>query len=269
MSLRSLLRALPPRLRERIYYGWFHGHYAPWRRFYEAAPLALSPDVSMYDLVPGDAISGSIAFTGFYELELTEKFVRHVRPGGLLVDVGANMGYFSLLWAGLCDEARVIAFEAAPRNVELFRRNVARNHFDDRVTLIAKAVGDEAGEAMFEIGPSDQTGWGGLSTDTATERVAVPVTSLDDELPNEQISVLKIDVEGAEALVLRGCERLLREQRVATLFVEENPIRMQEHGVEPGEIQRILRRFGYETRAFPNGWMAQPASAAAALRSAA
>src|SRR4051794_1788289 len=112
MALRPLLRALPPRLRERVYYGWFHRHYARWRRLYEAAPLAFCPNVSMYDLVPGDAISGSIAFTGFYELELSEQLVRRARTGGLLIDVGANMGYFSLLWAGLSETTRVIAFEA-------------------------------------------------------------------------------------------------------------------------------------------------------------
>ncbi len=212
----------------------------------------------MYNLVPGDAISGSIAFTGFYELNLTQRIVEHAAKGGLLVDVGANMGYFSLLWAGLNRSARVLAFEAAPRNIELFQANVSENQFGDRVSLIPKAAGARPGTAMFEIWPGEETGWGGFSDDPAVPRISVPVVCLDDELPEGRISVLKIDVEGADALVLQGAERLLRDRRIDTIYFEENLPRMQAHGLAAGDIQRLLQGFGYECQFFGDGWVAFP-----------
>ncbi len=117
----------------------------------------------MHDLIPGDEISGSIAFMGFYEWTLTKKIAECAAGGGLFVDVGANMGYFALLWVGLSRSGRVVAFEASPRNVSLLLNNIRQNLCEDRVTVIAKAAGDRDGPVRFDTGPVEQSGWGGLA----------------------------------------------------------------------------------------------------------
>ncbi len=112
------------------------------------------------ELVPGDHISNSIAFLGYYELELSRKIISLAKEGGLLVDVGANLGYFSLLWAAGNPKNRCIAFEASPRNVSIIERNIKRNHFENQITLIPKAASKDSGWMPFDLGPEEQTGWG-------------------------------------------------------------------------------------------------------------
>ena len=70
-----------------------------------------------------------------YELELTRRLCDLARRGGTFVDVGANLGYFSLLWAAQNPGNRCVAFEASPRNLDLLRRNVARNSLGGRVEV--------------------------------------------------------------------------------------------------------------------------------------
>ena len=124
MSRPFVLRLLPESFRESAYYRLFHTKHDSYRSLFERASLTLAPTIAMFDLVVGDVISGNIAFTGAYEFSLSHRVADLARDGGALVDVGANMGYFSLLWAGQNSNARAIAFEASPRNVELFRTNV-------------------------------------------------------------------------------------------------------------------------------------------------
>jgi FkbM family methyltransferase len=217
----------------------------------------------MYDLVPGDLISGCIAFNGFYDLDLTHRLANHAQDGGLLVDVGANMGYFSLLWAGLGRSAEAISIEPAPRNVALLRNNILRNRLESRVVVIEKAAGESSGPASFDVGPEDQTGWGGLRQDECPRALTVPLTRLDVELEGRNIAVLKIDVEGADTLVLRGCRGLLRERRIRRIYFEENPERMSRLGIRSGDGAAFLGEVGYKCRPLKKGrvtdWIAEPA----------
>jgi FkbM family methyltransferase len=198
-------------------------------------------------LEPGDEIHDSIAYTGLYEMKLTRRFLRHARTSGLLVDVGANYGYFALLWAAANSSNRVIAFEASPRNVPGLRRNVEENRFADRIRVEACAASQHAGEIAFDLGPAQQTGWGGAAASHGVNTVRVPAVRLDDVLADEaRIDVLKIDVEGAEAWVLAGADRLLREQRVRQIYFETNKPRLSALGLEIDASEKILRAAGYE-----------------------
>ncbi len=255
-----LFHILPNRLKQWLYFRYFHTRHSEWPELFAAAPLALCPRVSMFDLMPGDVISGMIAFNGFYEWELTQRIAAHARgEGGLFVDVGANMGYFSLLWAG-CGSGKVVAFEAAPRNIRLFENNVERNGLRDRIALVAKAAGNRSGTVTFEAGPVEQTGWGGIAAAESATAITVPMVRLDEELPDAKIDVLKIDVEGADTWVLFGCEALLKARKIDTIYFEQQPSRMERLGIGPGEAQHFLEKLGYQCRALsPDGieWMAQ------------
>jgi FkbM family methyltransferase len=256
-----LSRLLPDHLKLSLYYRYYHTRHSQWRRLFEVAPLALSPHVAMYGLLPGDVISGNIAFNGFYELALSQHIVKLAQKGNLFVDVGANMGYFSLLWAGANSSGHVIAFEAVPRNVTLIENNLSQNRLSDRVTVVPKAAGKQSGTIAFDIGPAEQTGWGGISSAASSSTIDVPVVRLDQELPDARIDVLKIDVEGADTWVLFGCEALLRRKRVGTIFFEENRGRMEKLGIAPGEAQTFLRNHDYACVPFGDddgSWTAYP-----------
>ena len=244
---------------------YYHARAGRWRELFEGAPLAHAPGVTM-DLVPGDVISSGIAFTGFWELHLSRVLAELAKQGGLMVDVGANLGYFSLLWAASNPANRCLSFEASPRNIRLLRGNVARNGFEQRIEIVPLAAGREAGQLFFDAGPDDQTGWGGFAESTAPGAIAIDVVRVDEIVPRDaRIRLLKIDIEGADTWALMGCERLLREKRVEHIWFEQNRPRMRNLGIADGEAQAWLAERGY--RASPRSdatkdvvdWIAEPA----------
>ena len=256
-----ILRFVTQRARQSIASRIYLSQHNKWLHLYEIAELALCPRISMHDLIPGDIILGNIAFNGFYELELSREIVSLSREGNLFVDVGANMGYFSLLWAGINPRGRVIAFEAAPRNIKLVTHNIEQNGLADRITLVPKAAGHKTGTVHFNTGPIDQTGWGGISNDTSPNNVEVPLIRLDEELPDSMIDVLKVDVEGADTWVLYGCEQLLKKRQIRKIFFEQNDTRMAELGIGANEARDFLASVGYTCISFGKGggeWVAYP-----------
>ncbi|MEK6542454.1 MAG: FkbM family methyltransferase [Pseudomonadota bacterium] len=244
-----ILRWLPKHLRSIAYSRFFSKRHAHWLRLFDSAPLTYAVGIRMHGLIPGDIISGHIAFNGYYELQLTREITQIAARGGLLVDVGANMGYFSFLWAAASQDNRIIALEASPKVADILRNNIEINGLSDRITLFEKAALDCAGTVKFDVGPSSQTGWGGVAPD-GSQGIEVEAVRLDALLKGQDIAVLKIDVEGADELVLRGCEELLRTGRIAVIFFEENALRKQDLGIKSDDINKWLADFGYNVRPF-------------------
>jgi FkbM family methyltransferase len=154
------------------------------------------------------ASGGKVArvLAGTYEREQTRCFEERLQPGWTLFDVGAHVGYYTLLGAALVGRAgRVISFEPNARNNRFLRRHVAMNGLQ-QVSIEGAAVSDRAGVARFEAGSGSGTGH--LAEHGGTE---VPTVRLDDYCRefDLQPQAVKIDVEGAELKVLRGAESLL------------------------------------------------------------
>jgi FkbM family methyltransferase len=215
-------------------------------------------------LVPGDIISDCIAFTGVYEPAQTRRLLDLANRGGTLVEVGANLGYFTLLWTAAASANDVTAFEASPRNISLLGRNIEENGFRSRIRLAPVAAGRTAGTLPFDPGPVDQTGWGGLAPATESA-ISVAVVRVDEIVSSsDPIALLKVDVEGADAWVLEGCDKLLRSQLVREVWFEQNRPRMQALGIDPSAAQDYLHSVGYTCTPStdPDGsvvdWMAVP-----------
>jgi FkbM family methyltransferase len=200
----------------------------------------------MEALRQSDSMHRQIAWLGFYELNLSRKIVGLARAGGILVDVGANAGYFTCLWAGLGGSNRVYAFEPSPDVCSMLRRNIDVNGVQDRVKVFDLALGYESGTAMFDPCSEKESGWGGLVTRTSPDVLLVNVHRLDEMLSADiVVDVLKIDTEGADTWVLFGAERLLRAKRIKHVFFERNESRMSQLGIKPGEAERFLSDCGY------------------------
>ncbi len=239
-----IMRHCPPRWREGIYYRVFQSRAPGFPTLYREAPLEYGRNAFMWNLIPGDIISGCVAFTGLYEWHLTQRIVELVKGGAArFIDVGANMGYFSVLWASLNPASKVTSFEPVGRNVELLTGNRDGNRLGDRIEIIGKAVSDSDGELTFDAGPPDQTGWGGIST---AGSLIIPCVRLDDVIGDEPVDLMKVDVEGAEALVLRGAGRLLSRGIIRRIVFEYNPERAAEH--EASNARSIVERHGYRCR---------------------
>ena len=170
--------------------------------------------------MPGDDISDVIAATGVWEPELSERLIELSREGGTLVEVGANIGYFTVLWAAQGPGSRVIAVEPSWRNLELRGWNITRYGLLSRVDLRPIAAGRALEIAHFTPGPAERTGWGGIANDGRAGTVTVVVAPLDGLLPRyRDIAVLKIVVQGADTLVPEGWRRLLETRRIGRVFV--------------------------------------------------
>jgi FkbM family methyltransferase len=247
---RLIRRVRPLWLREKLFWNCGIWRSQVSEALFEDARLAFAPGVRLA-LKPSDIGHKQIAVLGYMERSLSVLMVELAAAGGLLVDVGANYGYFTCLWAGVKKANRVLAFEASPRNLGALRHNVERNGFRSRITVVPDAAGRAPGRMSFSLGPEKETGWGGLSTEKGADTVEVEVVTLDDYCAQAGISsiaVLKIDTEGAESWVLQGAAGLLRAKAIKHIFFEENPDRMQRLGIQPGEAGRLLEACGYSVK---------------------
>ncbi len=161
---------------------------------------------------------GSIAF-GDLESSVQEAMVRHLEPGAVMYDIGANIGFFSLLGARLTgpEPGHVYAFEPAPVNAEAIRVNAERNEFRN-ITVIAKAVGERSGRVRLQL--VDDAAWSKLEaygahplTEDILEVEQVAIDELLDAGEVRPPGLVKIDVEGAELAVLEGMRRTLAAHR--------------------------------------------------------
>jgi FkbM family methyltransferase len=245
-----LMRSLPPALRMRVWSRLYAGRHGDFVNLYDAAPLHYAPAARLR-LVPGDVISDSIAFTGVYEHRLTRRIARLAKEGGTMIEVGANLGYFSVLWLSLNEDNRLYAFEASPPNVQRLRANLERNGVASRATVLPVAAGAERGRMHFDPGPADQTGWGGLTGISSERTQEVEVVRVDEAVPHEvPYSILKIDTEGADPWVLQGASRLLYAGQVREIWFEENKGRMQALGAEIEPTRALLLDAGFSLKMF-------------------
>jgi len=234
----------PLALRQSLYFRLLSSHFS-WPKGCVRCQLEFAP-VVMEALRQSDSMHRQIAWLGFYELNLSRKIVSLARTGGILVDVGANIGYFTCLWTGLGTNNLVYAFEPSPDVCSMLRRNIEVNALQDRVKAFEFALGHESGTAMFDPCSEQESGWGGLMTKTSPNAFLVNVRRLDEMLSADvTVDVLKIDTEGADTWVLFGAERLLRAKQIKHVFFERNESRMAQLGIKPGEAERFLSDCGY------------------------
>ncbi|MFZ4767122.1 MAG: FkbM family methyltransferase, partial [Roseimicrobium sp.] len=210
------------------------------------AALKFAPGAQMR-LNPTDVAHSRLAWLGVYEDALSDAIVSLARQvGGKLLDVGANYGYFSLLWCSARPENSAIAIEASPRNLAALRDNVNRNGLSDRITVCDWAASNITGSVSFELGPLEQTGWGGIAaTSESSTSVTVPCFRLDERFSADDFTVVKIDCEGADPLVIEGASGLWQGTEVQHVFYEENTYRMAQLGLTPGSAKLQLERFGF------------------------
>ena len=191
---------------------------------------------------------------GTYETDLQTAVRSWVKPGILAYDVGANIGYNTLLLARAVGEgAAVVAFEALPANVMRLRQNLALNPEGSRVQVVPAAVMDRGGEVQFLVGPSDDMGKAAGSAGRLAgyvQEVTVPAISLDDFVyvqGNPPPQAVKMDIEGGEVLALPGMRRVLKQAHPVIL--------LELHGPESAKVAwDELGAAGYRLRRMAPGY---------------
>ncbi|MCA1703376.1 MAG: FkbM family methyltransferase [Actinobacteria bacterium] len=179
---------------------------------------------------------------GTIEPEVQRALVAHLSAGDVFYDVGANLGFFSLLGARMVGPGGAIhAFEPVAENTAALRRSAQHNGFDS-ITVHELAVADESGPRKLLL--LDDASWarldGGKPLKEPTTERSVDAVALDDLVADGSAApptVVKIDVEGGEVAVLRGMTQILERYR-PTLILEL-------HGSQAAPVPELLKAAGY------------------------
>lgn len=185
----------------------------------------------------------TIYVEGEYEGPLQESLSKYLQPGGVFYDVGAHIGIVSLCAAKLVGPTgTVFAFEADPENTERILENVERNKID-WIRTVSRAAWHSDGYVEFqrasEHSSRNQGGVSTVSPGDPRDLIRVEAIALDTFAEKHRLpTVIKVDVEGAEADVLRGSEKM---------FAQAKPVLICEvHGVKPADdVTRWLSEHGY------------------------
>jgi FkbM family methyltransferase len=183
---------------------------------------------------------------GFYEAPLARFFIQSLRPESVVLDVGAYIGQYTMLAAKYASAGHVFAFEPHPESCQRLKAHIDRNRLTS-VTIVPRAAGEIAGRMPFALTEIDSNS-GLLSPDHPDGSVVeVEVTTVDDvvrEAGLQRVNAMKVDVEGAEGLVLRGAQETLARFH-PLLIVEINRKRDQAFGDDPETILGQLENLGY------------------------
>lgn len=182
-----------------------------------------------------------LSLGGHFEYGSEVYFRNIVKPGHVVIDVGANVGIYTL--HALRGGGEVYAFEPTPETFKVLQNNAALNGFEfsDKVHLNQVAVADKKGFVDFAT-VEFACGHNSMYPENATDTlIRVPCVTLDEMLEDvEKVDVVKIDVEGAEALVLRGMEKLVRRSQNITVMMEYSRTNFERAGVSVEDMTEIL-----------------------------
>jgi FkbM family methyltransferase len=192
---------------------------------------------------------------GYWEYWVSDFIWRNVKAGATVVDVGANLGYYSVLMADLVGpEGRVVAFEPNPRLFELLQNNVDINGFRQRTNCHAKAVTARSGELLhFGVSMTDPKN-GALMPPLPNQQprpglmeMTVETFALDD-LRIGPIDFIKVDVEGAEENLWNGIQETIRSSPEIQILLEFNAVRCHNPKKMIGEMAALfpLRQLDYD-----------------------
>ena len=209
----------------------------------------ISVDVHGQKMYVNAAFGLTLLSTGTYESErlMTNLFTKLVTEGMIVVDIGAHVGYYTLLAArAVGDQGKVFCFEPEPSNYALLLKNIEKNN-SNSVVPVQKAVTNTTGSIKLFIA-KDPSGHSIGSDNPHQRAILVDSTTLDDFFACREypIHIIKIDVEGAEMAVLQGMRDIIAKNQQLNIFTEFNPGALTRAGFLPTEYLQMLVNCGFE-----------------------
>lgn len=196
-----------------------------------------------------DRIQCQMYWLGVYERPETQWLLSQLRRGDVFVDIGAHVGYYTLLAASRVGTTGAVhAFEPFPENWARLRSNLDLNGYS-HVAPHQCAVSDQTAESAFEP-PTVVTerGWGHLTSEASANGLRVRTVRLDDYVASEKltrITGIKLDIEGSEERALAGMAFTLQDVRPRFVMMELNRYTLITQGTSPSALVRTMRSYGY------------------------
>ena len=197
-------------------------------------------------------------WAGAYERELVKLMKRMLKSGMTVLDVGANIGYFSALASGLVgNSGQVHAFEPMPQNLSRLRQNLSAFRWAHPYPY---AVGDATGKAAIYFNKSEASWASLLNSDDLEHRADADIIRLDDWVSDHtvnRIDFMKMDIEGGEFHALQGAQVMLSRFR-PVIVAELNAVCLARDHRKPEDVLGLLRDLGYGCSPFKDGVLAAP-----------
>lgn len=189
-----------------------------------------------------------VSIRGVYEPFETELIKKEIKKGDIVVDIGAHIGYYTLIFAKLVgEEGKVFAFEPSPENFALLKKNVEINGYKN-VTLVQKAVSNKSGTLKLYL--CEGNAGDNRIYDSHDDRRSVDIEAvrLDDYFKNGsgRINYIKMDVQGAEGAAVLGMSHLLESNKALKILTEFWPDGLQKFGTSPGEYLQLLTNLRFK-----------------------
>jgi FkbM family methyltransferase len=212
-------------------YGW-----QLWRRAVGKPVVVRLPEGSLLLCPPWSRVAGNYITVGFDEYRESLFVLDFLRPGELFVDVGANIGFYSIIAAGVT--GRVMAFEPTERARAAIAASARLNGCADRITISARALSDRCGTAFFTTQYENMN----QLTDAGEGTIEVEVSTLDAEV-DAVPALIKIDAEGFDLTVLRGGAQRIFPQHKPAVVVE---LQNGSHEIRSWLLENGYELFTYE-----------------------
>lgn len=201
-----------------------------------------------HDMFLDEKDSLQLSVHGVYEPFQTELAVGLIKKGDVVLDIGANIGYYTLIFAReVGPQGRVYAFEPEPTNFAILKRNVEINGYEN-VIMVPKAVSNETGRIRLYL---CEENWGDhriYDSGDGREWIEVEAVRLDDYFDGYRgpVNFIKMDIQGAEAKALQGMAGLLERNRHLTMMTEFWPAGLKKCGTDPQEYLKSLVDHGFK-----------------------
>jgi len=215
-----------------------------YRRSYQPESVAIA-DGRLY-LNPKDRmLTPHLILHREFEPMETAAIVERVRPGMLVLDIGANVGYHSLLLSRqVGSTGRVIAFEPDPENFGYLQQSVGSLPLAN-VELVNAAVWNRSGTIELYRNAEHPGDHQIYPSDEAREHLTVQTVAVDDVIGDADVDFVKMDIQGAEGGAVEGMQRLLERRPPATMLMEFWPSGLRTAGTDPEALYRYLHGLGY------------------------
>ena len=184
-----------------------------------------------------------------YEPNQTEIVKKYVHEGDIVIDIGAHVGYYTLLMAQLVGEnGKVYSFEPDPVNFQLLKKSVEINGFEN-VVLIQKAVSNITDKVKLFLGDNDSAinRIYDAKLGDAKESIDVESIRIDEYFKenDELVNFIKIDSEGSEVKIINGMKQFLSRNQELVMMTEFFPFLIKKSGDEPNQYLKSLEKFGF------------------------
>lgn len=219
------------------------------QRLQTSHPSVVAGDVVVdeHTMFLDDKDSMSLRANGVFEAQETELIKRKVEPGDVVLDLGANIGYYTLILARLVGpEGKVYAFEPDPTNFALLEKNLRANGYEN-VELVQKAVSNKNKKLRLYLSEENRGDHRLYDSHDGRAFVEVESVRLDDYFQGYggRVDFIKMDIQGSEGGALLGMTDLLQNHRDVKILSEFWPVGLKRFGIDPLYYLQLLQQHGF------------------------